>query len=256
VFFLMALAGGFGYLTYDMLTDAETRTAEEEYDSTTNNALLTARKYVLRKATGGTAAMAEAFKGTNPDAATWPNISMTNFDAIAEMIVLDLANQLMSVLPIVTPETQAGFEAHAAALYDAAGYPPYLYEFLTGNEGIYNDNQDFSSIVPADGSTLLGDSPYKIMTPVFLDTNLDNMIRMLNLHYYPGISHAQDRIIECSERKKNGSYTGNCGDFSSVFQFRTCGLCDPFPGTYLQIPVYPVNDPSEVCIHLCTCGHM
>lgn len=244
--FLLALSALFGFVAYISLTGSEKELADSQYESIADRALFNSRNNILRKAKGSNS-LAKMIGTVSPDAAAWPYVGVDNFESITNDIVdPDSGGNLFS--PIVAVHQQAAFETFAYEYYESRGYPNGTGVSSIG-EGIWVDK---GFIEAANGSTLLGNSPYEgeIIVPVFLHSDSVYPLLMIDLHFYPALGNGMDRIITCVEDKLNSSSTANlensCGDVSEVVQFRFTFDGPSRPGTYVQMPIFPFNNQSTV----------
>jgi hypothetical protein len=246
VLFLLGLSALFGYLAHTLVTNSERTLAENQYESLSDRALTNSFGLVIRKASGAQA-LSKVVASANPDAGAWPYVGLTDYESITNKIIDASAGDLTSLLPLITPDQITAYEDFAYDYYEKNGYPNTTGLSSIGR-GIWMDNG--IEVLPADGSTLVGDSPYEgeILTPLFLHSQTVFDLQMINLRYYPTIGNTQDRIITCDLAVLNGTYTNpaGCGDLSDVIQFRTEFYGDSRPGTYMQMPIYPFNNQSSV----------
>lgn len=259
VLFLMGLSALFGYLAYTTLESSERSLAEEQYTSIVNNAFGTTEATILRKSAGAKG-LADLVGAINPNAEEWPFVAVDDYVEIAERVIEVSTNfqryspihsggfsntRVASMLPIVLPEQLDQFETHAYAFYDSIGLPPFTGYSPLG-PGVWQELAGVFSR-PTNGESLFNASPNKIITPLFEHTEMPYVLQMANLHYYPGLGDGQDRIIACDRARNNGSYTGDyCGDLGDVFRFREENSNFGIPGSYLQEPIYPYNNRTEV----------
>lgn len=230
---MVLTALSFGLVTYFVLTEMETNTAESTFESIAANALEQAEAIALRKQQGAES-LATALAYAFPSASQWPFVGLRGYTQLATKVALLSASAGHGFMAIVPTEQTEAFEAHAKQLYNDLNYPEVAgySDFGFGIYGVdpsagYEDNR-FHDV---SGNPATWDSKYNMTVPFLQHKNTLNNPGLLlrNLHQFELRGALMENIMECGEQAKADP------DRTTEDGFPRCGGVTDFTEIFVRV---------------------
>ena len=256
---LVVAAAGLGFGAYHLMSEAETRAAEDRFDSVATRALSIAQ-LVLQEKKKATDSLALMMGSSHPRADEgWPMVYMEGYEQIASSLGIVTEGSL-SFCPLVTPggDEQAAFEDFAFDLfYNVQGYPNTtgvsafgrgVFSYGAGEHG--NETWDDGRFHITSGWTYHY-SPREVLLPFIQSDAGAHSALMLNVHFEHNRAAAIDTVMTCSEeRAASLDYDRECGSITDLMWSETSADVDPGPAGLFMVPIYPREDNTTVCARL------
>ena len=262
---LMGCAGGFGFASYALMENAESRLAKDRFDSIAKRAESSA-EWVLQQKKQATDGLALMVGSVNPDASEWPFVYMERYKEIASSLKL-ITKGSLSFCPIVKgfgldSDEQQRFQEYYYDLYEEWGYPNgtgvsafgkgiFGYGYDTVN---YKGWPDWKYPVLSNYSVHGLENTENIMAP-FVQSNFgDHSALMLDIMFEYNRAKVVHDIVECSKERKAASMNANtdmstmeCGSITDMlWQPTKAEDVIAGPTGIMMSPIYPRNDPETV----------
>eukprot|EP00977_Amphora_coffeiformis_P010853 scaffold2541_cov175-Amphora_coffeaeformis.AAC.9 len=240
---LCAVAAILGYTADRLVTNSETKLAEEQFESVASRALDGALENTHRKRFGAIQMASIASYGF-PDAQTWPFVFINGFEQIASNL-LSTSTGITSSLGLsvfVTPDQLSEFENFAYDVVFKDKFPEGTAESSFGR-GVYG--LDFSlnntdkRFHETDGNVSWG-SPYKVFAPFLYHSDGAAGILMGNYRTLPDRGKNIDEMIACSQERAETEDTSSmeCSTLTDMVSFGAILR----PAAVLHQPIYPANN--------------
>ena len=263
VLVLVSTAAGLGYGSYHLMSEAETRAAENRFDSVATRALSIAQ-LVLEEKKKATDSLALMVGSSHPRADTgWPMVYMEGYEQIASSLGIVTEGSL-SFCPLVIPggDEQAAFEDFAYNLfYNVQGFPNTtgvsdfgrgVFSYGSGEHG--NETWDDGRFHITSGWTYHG-SKRHVLVPFLQSDSGAHRALMLNVHFEHNRAAAIDNVMACSEeRAASLDYHRECGSITDLMWSETSADVDPGPAGLFMDPIYPREDNTTVCSFSLSCS--
>ena len=227
---MILTAVSFGLVTYSVLTEMESNTADKTFESIAASALEQAEAIALRKQQGADS-LASALSFAFPIADQWPFVGLRGFTQLATKVALLSASAGHGFMAIVPTDQTEAFETHAKELYEEFNYPEVA-GYSDFGFGIYGmdptagfEDKRFHDI---SGNPTTWDNKYNITIPFLQHKNTFNNpgLLMRNLHQFELRGALIESIMDCGkEAEKDPARTAadgspKCGgvtDFTEIF---------------------------------------
>lgn len=253
---LVGAAAGLGYGAYHLMSEAETRAAEDRFDSVVTRALSIAQ-LVLEEKKKATDSLALMMGSSHPRADVgWPMVYMEGYEQIASSLGIVTEGSL-SFCPLVAPggDEQAAFEEFAYDLFhNVQGYPNTtgvsdfgrgVFSYGAGEHG--NETWDDNRFHITSGWTYHY-SPREVLVPFVQSDAGAHSALMLNVHFEHNRAAAIANVMACSEeRAASLDYDRECGSITDLMWSETSADVDPGPAGLFMVPIYPREDNTTVC---------
>lgn len=237
---------------YFTLKSQEDRLFRNQYDSIATQAVSVASNDLLSKI-HSTVILSSYLTKSFPDADQWPNVYISEFDSVANVIIEKLPNVLsVGYNPFVTAENAASFENYSAQQYAA---DPSMPEGTGDNPfgfGIFYFNSTGGRFHDVSGYSQCNSS-YELMAPMYQMANgafySDFMLLNDFREYHRCITINQ--IIHCSESQPERVENNTCGATTTPL---TVPLLNEEPTTVYYHPIYAKRNGSSVMVGVTITG--
>jgi len=263
---LFLLAALLGVATHHVLRNNETQAANDQFNTTSLNAVNQVKNRVAQQALAA-ASLAVGIERRYHSAAPFPLVTPGGFPQAAQLLQQATNAHGFCYTPLVDPTEQDDFVAYMYPAYAAAGYPSDTAVSSFGR-GIWainlTSNASDASISRYHDTT--GRNPYSSVTkhttqlPVAWSSNGPVDLLLFNIHLSPTIARAVEPLL--SQTTRDGQFSdfleinpvisllseqrrmnGNNNNNNTVDEIR-----EPSSMSMYFHPVYPHNDPDQVCV--------
>uniref|UniRef100_A0A7S4EIY1 histidine kinase n=1 Tax=Pseudo-nitzschia australis TaxID=44445 RepID=A0A7S4EIY1_9STRA len=262
---LMGCAGGFGFASYALMENAESRLAKDRFDSIAERAESSA-EWVLQQKKQATDALALMVGSANPDASEWPFVYMERYKEIASSLKL-ITKGSLSFCPIVKgfgfdSDEQQRFQEYYYNLYEEWGYPNGTGVSAFG-EGIFGYGYDTVNYeawpdwrypVLSNYSIHGLENGENIMAPFVQSDFGHHDALMLDVMFEYNRANVIHGIVACSKERKTAimnastsTSTMECGSITDMlWQPTKAADVKAGPAGIMMSPIYPRNDPETL----------
>lgn len=247
---LFVVAALLGSLAFFVLTEAETKLAESQFESIAERALVSAQQITERKRLG-TISMTSIVANVLRDPEPWPFVTIAGFEEMANNIIDTSSGRSISLCPLVAPDQLSDFEDFAYDFFENTREPPFPNGTAVSSfgKGIFGVNRSLDSPDKRYHDTnpvASYGSPYQVFTPILQHNFGAFRVLMLNIHYEKNRGRAIDSMITCAnQRNETNDETLECGAISDVVLLASL-LDEKAPGAMLMQPIFPANSPTKV----------
>jgi hypothetical protein len=246
---LVAAAATIGGIFHHFLAESEKKLAYTHFDAIADRALTEASDILLSKRWAGIALSSLAAE-LQPNASQWPNVFIPVFERLAYDLKKTTSSKDYCFAPIVRPPELPSWEAFAYDYYYNRRKPqpfPNTTAVSSFGRGVWSF--DPTSSAPdkhsRDDGTLLWESSYEILAPVFqVDEGVDDIL-LYNLHSTEFRGGLIDKMLDCVAEKVTRGVHLEEKDFPYSMEDeadRSCAVILRME----QAPKYPTRGPASL----------
>ena len=246
----LALAAALlSYLSWRFLTESERKLANSHFDSLAERALAEASG-VFRAKRWSTISLASIMSEIHPNPDSWPFVTVPGYGRISEHLLTTTDSQEVAVMPLVSPERLAEWEAYMFDFYQRQQVDVSLAQWYGGTWEITTggcvwgmnpiDCYDFDSRRDL-GPNMTTWEFKNILAPMSQASRNFQDFLMYNVHSHPPHARAIDRAIDCIEETALANQDKDDKDLQQVLDYG----CATLP-RFIHIPTFIDAGPSSI----------